>query len=280
MYDKIKVYDKTSDAFYRNANGKAFLIDFEGYNADPGQFKIISGVYSPLTGDNIVFTENTTAPFSNNIYYDAIPFEMLRTYESEPQLIVTVDGNPAVCHNMTCDLAYITPDATVTAFTYTESTKVLTITGTDLPTTIDEMQDVIFADTYCIIDESSMSATGMSCTLESDPVCGDHNPIVHATRGYIPTSSLTAESIACTITAVTPTTSLNVLGGDNLTFTGTFLPKDLSVSTITVVFNDADSTNCTPKFSNSSTLVCLTSAFAESSLSATLTPTITINGVA
>jgi hypothetical protein len=84
MYDKIKVYDKTSDAFYRNANGKAFLIDFEGYNADPGQFKIISGVYSPLTGDNIVFTENTTVPYSNNIYYDAIPFEMLRTYESEP----------------------------------------------------------------------------------------------------------------------------------------------------------------------------------------------------
>jgi hypothetical protein len=124
-----------------------------------------------------------------------------------------------------------------------------------------------------------MTATGMTCTLESDPVCGDHYPIVHATRGYIPTSGLTAVSIVCTITALTPTQSLNVLGGDNLTFTGTHLPKDLTISDVSIVFDDSQSTACVPVTSTSNTLVCLTDAFAETELSTTMTPTVTINNV-
>jgi len=81
-------------------------------------------------------------------------------------LIVTVNGNPAVCHNMTCDVAYIEPTATISGFTYTASSRELSIVGTELPTTLDGMQDIIFAQTYCTIDESSMTATGMTCTLE------------------------------------------------------------------------------------------------------------------
>jgi len=108
---------------------------------------------------------------------------MLRTYENMTQLIVTVDGNPAVCHNMTCDMAYIVPDAEITAFSFDSSSFVLSLTGTNLPTTIDGMQDIIFADTFCVIDESSMTETSMECTLESDPVCGDHVPVIHAALG-------------------------------------------------------------------------------------------------
>jgi hypothetical protein len=108
---------------------------------------------------------------------------MLRTYENLTQLIVTVDGNPAVCHNMTCNVAYIEPDAEITAFSFDTSSYLLTLTGTNLPTTIDGMQDIIFADTFCKIDESTMTETSMECTLDSDPVCGDHVPTIHSALG-------------------------------------------------------------------------------------------------
>jgi hypothetical protein len=97
--------------------------------------------------------------------YDVIPFEMLKTFETEEQLIVTVNGDPAACHNMTCSLSYISPDATVTAFAYDLSSRLMTITGTNLPTSLSEMQGVRFAQSECAIDESTMTATGMQCTL-------------------------------------------------------------------------------------------------------------------
>lgn len=93
--------------------------------------------------------------------YDVIPFEMLKTFETEEQLIVTVNGDPAACHNMTCSMSYIDPTATVTGFTYDTSSKVLSITGTDLPTTIAEMQGVNFAQSKCKIQ--TISSTGITC---------------------------------------------------------------------------------------------------------------------
>jgi hypothetical protein len=77
---------------------------------------------------------------------------------------------------------------------------------------------------------------------------------------------------------LTPSQDLNLLGSDNITFTGTFLPKDLSKSTVSILFDDSQSTNCTPVISSSNELVCLTSAFNEGDISTTMTPTLVING--
>jgi hypothetical protein len=43
---------------------------------------------------------------------------MLRTYEVKPQLLVSVDDLPAVCHNMACDFTYMPPVGNVKSFTY------------------------------------------------------------------------------------------------------------------------------------------------------------------
>jgi hypothetical protein len=70
-------------------------------------------------------------------------------------------------------------------------------------------------------------------------------PILVASRGLVNNSAdLTAETISCTITAVHPTTELNLLGGDNLTISGTHLPRVLKRSTVELKFNDAQSTPC------------------------------------
>jgi len=86
--DLTEVYE-TNDYEY-NDNGVAWIIRFLGHNEDPGQFEIVSSENNPLTGGNITYRANTTVPYSSNLFYEPIPFEMIRTYETEPQLIVTV----------------------------------------------------------------------------------------------------------------------------------------------------------------------------------------------
>jgi hypothetical protein len=67
------------------------------------------------------------------------------------------------------------------------------------------------------------------------------------------------------------------MGGDNITFTGTFLPRDLSKSEVTITFDDSQSTVCSPKISSSNALICETAAFDESDISITVNPTVVIN---
>lgn len=109
-------------------------IRFTGINADPGQFEIKSGTTTPLTGDNVAVAFSTPSPYGTNLFYAPVPFEFLKTYEEKPQVLVSVDGEPAVCHNMTCDFTYVEAAGEVTAATFDPATKKLVITGTALPT--------------------------------------------------------------------------------------------------------------------------------------------------
>ena len=163
LYDLTEI---TSGNDYEYAeNGRSWLIRFIGLNADPGQFEIVQSETTPLTGGNLTFFANTTVPYGTNLFYEPIPFEMLRTFETEPQLIVSVGNLPAVCHNLTCDFSYIVPDGEVSAFTFDETTKKLVITGTNLPSAISDIDKVEFALSDCTIDEATLSATNLECTL-------------------------------------------------------------------------------------------------------------------
>ena len=70
---------------------------------------------------------------------------MLRTYETQPQLIVSVGDLPAVCHNLTCDFSYIEAQGQVTSFSFDESTKKLVIQGENLPNEANLIQEINFA---------------------------------------------------------------------------------------------------------------------------------------
>ena len=76
--DAIEVVSNNS------VNSVGFSIRFNGLLGDPGQFEIISGVNTPLTGDNLYFKALTPLPYNSNLFYDPVPFEMLRTYETNP----------------------------------------------------------------------------------------------------------------------------------------------------------------------------------------------------
>ena len=94
---------------------------------------------SPLGGTNLTFISNTTVPYSDNLFYEPVPFEFLRTFEEKPQLIVTVNDVPAVCHNLTCDFNYTEPVGQITNFLFNHITKVLTLEGVSLPNTTDDI---------------------------------------------------------------------------------------------------------------------------------------------
>jgi hypothetical protein len=59
-------------------------------------------------------------------------------------------------------------------------------------------------------------------------------------------AGLKAKTILCEITKQHPVKDLNVLGADNITFTGKNFPQDLTRSTIDIVFDDTEKTKCVP----------------------------------
>jgi hypothetical protein len=258
MREKIEVW-RARGAHRSSNNGMGFYIRFSGKNNNPGQFKIETSNLTALTGENITFRENTTIPYGDNVFYEPIPFEWLRTYETKPQVVVSVNGEPAVCHNMTCDYNYTVPQGEVTAFTYTANNRQLVLTGTDLPPTIANVSKVMFAKSPCTV--TAASNTSLTCTLVHTETCGSHVPILYATMGKVNNSaSLTPLVVTCDVASVHPTTQLNLLGQDNLTFTGTRLPWFLNTSTVEINFTDTAQTACIPQWdkSTSTTLVCLT----------------------
>lgn len=189
LYDLTEI--TSGNDFEYAENGRSWILRFIGLNEDPGQFELVQSEITPLTaGDgNVTFYSNTTVPYGVNLFFEPIPFEMLRTYETEPQLIVSVGNLPAVCHNLTCDFTYILPEGEVTAFTFVESTKKLVLTGTDMPSLIANISKVEFALAECTVDVSTLTATNLECTLDKEPTCGSHLPLLTSQLGVVPNAA-------------------------------------------------------------------------------------------
>jgi hypothetical protein len=70
---------------------------------------------------------------------------MLETYEKKPQMLVEIDNMPAVCHSMDCGFTYIPSVGEITKAEFDAGTSVLKITGTKIPTKVEDMQSLSFA---------------------------------------------------------------------------------------------------------------------------------------
>jgi hypothetical protein len=102
-----------------------------------------------------------------------------------------------------------------------------------------------FANTECIFDNSTSTHTQLECVLADEPTCGEWIPEIYSAHGLIPTDPSTAKiKVDCTVTAITPNVDLNVLGGDNLTISGTNFPKFVADNTVDIGFDNSESTKC------------------------------------
>lgn len=163
MRERALVFSKS--VFASSSIGKAFYIQFQGYNANLGQFSIIPDDKEPLKGKEIKYGAKTVREYGKNLEFSPIPFEMLKTYETKPQVIVNVNGLPAVCHNVTCDFTYMETVGEVSSFTFDEPSKKVVITGTNLPTKAEDIQVIWFAMSKCTLDATKMPGTSLECTL-------------------------------------------------------------------------------------------------------------------
>jgi hypothetical protein len=90
-----------------------------------------------------------------------------------------------------------------------------------------------------------------------------------------------AKDIPCVISSAIPDTPLNLLGGDNITFTGQNFPHELTDNVFELEFeNTAPKTKCTAMKTKTSEFVCLTNRFnIPGDLSKEYTVSVKINGL-
>ena len=86
LRDKILVENTGYYPYYQN--GRQFTVHFEGVNYDPALLVVENVEDEPLQGSNITFNVNVTQAYGTNLYYEPVPFEFIKTYETKPQLIV------------------------------------------------------------------------------------------------------------------------------------------------------------------------------------------------
>jgi hypothetical protein len=132
---------------------------------------------------------------------------------------------------MECGFMHIPAVGEVTSFTYDDSTRLLTLTGTDLPDNLMKVQSITFAGSTCTPTADSadaegvLSGTSVVCKLDREATCGTWVPALTTHFGNVANGAdITGAAVPCTISSVVPDTPLNLLGQDNITFTGTNFP--------------------------------------------------------
>lgn len=198
--------------------------------------------------------------------------------------MVTVAGLEAACHNLTCGYTYVAGEGEVQSYVYEPLKKTIALTGVDLPKAA-ETTSLSFAGAECLIDESTRTETNVDCTLQGNPTCGDHVPVLKTKLGAIKSaSSLALTTISCTATSATPDADLNILGDQKIIIKGTNFPQNLLATagspapTLSLAFTDAAETACVPSSSATDTITCTTAPFAAAGQDEALKLKMVING--
>jgi hypothetical protein len=234
-------------------DGLDFIINFKYVEETLGQFELVDNGgltiqdpdLDPLSSEDftIYVWNSELSTRGPNVYYPVIPFEMIFTDETQPQVLVTVDDLPAVCKGLACGYAYTDPQSEVTAVSL--SGMEVSLTGTGLPTTD---ITVTIASEPCTVDMSTNTDTSITCTIANQLMAGKWSPRIIGPSGKVPVSaSLTRLEVALTITDVQPRANHNPGGGDLCTITGSgFCSRIDSGATVTIDFDGqlCDLTSC------------------------------------
>ena len=133
--------------------------------------------------------------------------------------MVEVDSLEAVCSSLLCDYNYINVSAVIQDFSI--SGNVLTITGTQLPSSADEIRSITFAKHDCPILAASESE--ITCTVTQ--VAGKWQPEVIDQKGIIPVTVEKTIDIALVVSSVSPSSNLNLEGGNAIVINGQNFPN-------------------------------------------------------
>ena len=79
---------------------------FDGFNENVPKCDIVSDSTTPLTGANVVLKSEIIRPYGQSLMFEPIGLEFLYSDAQAPQVLVDVDGLPALCVNLNCDYTY------------------------------------------------------------------------------------------------------------------------------------------------------------------------------
>lgn len=164
--------------------------------------------------------------------------------------MVNIDGLTAICPNLNCDYAYVAASASVTSQSYDNITKILTVSGTTLPTT---GLTVIFGGASCSSTPTPIfTSTQIKCTLANAPTAGSFSVQISNSNGILPLAgNVAAIATQLVVSTISPLTT-NPYGGGLLTITGSGFP--IVISAVTISFDDG--TGCTVLSSTLTQITC------------------------
>lgn len=217
-----------------------------------------------------------------------------------PQVIVTVDGLPAVCKNLTCDFTYIESPYEITSFSIDENEEILTLEGVSLP---EDILSISFTNVACediTFDQQTEStttnttddegnevteevvtviSTTITCTMSDILTAGSFYPVITDEFGIIPVADdVEAFVKEISIDSITVSDTINMMGGDTATIYGSGFPSSLDDgSDFSVTLSSG--TPCAIESVNSTKLSCRFSRIPDENLGANLTLTISLNGL-
>ena len=202
-----------------------------GSNSD---LTIIDSDTTPLAGGNTSvayeFLHVVSTASSNTPFYAAIPASMVRSYETSPQLTVTSNGMVGACPTPTaCSVTWVSHTSEITSYTGVAPYTEITFVGADLIAEEIEYVSIGCVTRRCAIDpNTAVTTTGFKCIMNGDMIAGDHTMVVQSESGAIASAvGATNLDVDITISAIAPT-NLFDSGGETVTITGNYFPKDLS----------------------------------------------------
>lgn len=110
---RVRIYDVWGGSEANNwnysyrENGKSLVVIFDGFNENPPLCTLENDPTTPITGVNPMFKTEILRNYGQSLMFEPVGLEFLYSDAQSPQVLVDVDGLPALCVNLNCDYAYV-----------------------------------------------------------------------------------------------------------------------------------------------------------------------------
>ena len=230
-----------------------FLIDPSGLYG--------GAVEGALEPDEVVVVSEMTSIPGSNVFHQVIPSEYLRTYHTDPQIVVSIDGRRLPCRT-DCKFIYKAPPEypSITSMTEDFGSNELVIEGNLLAS---QPNDTLIEIGFENCELKSINDTQIICEIPKDSssliaVAGTWTPIMKIKdMGIVFSSANTQITVPLIITSISPSKG-SEQGGTLLTISGKGFLNSLSNSEITQKVMIGDSI-CNILSTSTTSIVCRTS---------------------
>jgi hypothetical protein len=283
---RVSMPNKASERFPSDKNGlqiAIFMQDFEGWEGDIPQCRIEGDHHqyhheNPIRTSKVAYSAEKIQERGTNLWFEPVPLEMLYTPAQKPQVLVTVNGIPAVCPARNCDYSYIEGGSgKVTDVQLQGENLKIEAEGLVDQECNDQSSDEIrvdFADTNCKISANDKQTGRIECKLDHAPVAGRHHGKVSGICGNFEYKSTSPIDVPLVLESVTPSDNLSNLGGDLLIIKG----SGFSTLQAPEVALD-DGTVCHVRSFTSTEIKCVTGRLDQFELKSTYGLIVSVNGI-